>query len=199
MRRVAEHMQDTLINCAPENGWQCADEQRLMPLPRAEMNCLQLGLVKHLVRRHRVPARNLFSSLLHAPRIFLAWLPFAAQLMPYGTLSRRQTELVILRTAWCCRCQYEWVQHVQIGRAQGLSDEEMARVTVGSGAAGWTSLEVALLRAVDDVVETGVISASVWTALADQLSAKQLIETAMLIGHYRMLASVIDSLGVRVE
>ncbi len=192
-------MHDALMDLVPADGWLGPAGVRLAPLANQQMNWFQRRLVQHLERRHHVPARNLFTTLLHAPRIFFAWLPFAAQLMPFGVLTRRQTELVILRTAWRCRCRYEWVQHVQIGRAQGLADDEIQAVTVGPSAAGWALLERLLLQAVDDVIDGGVISATVWTALADTLSPRQITEAAMLIGHYRMLASVIDSLGVQVE
>lgn len=192
-------MQDRLVNMSPEGGWRETGDTRLAPLTDGEMNWFQRRLTRYLVQRHQVPAHNLFATFLHAPRIFLAWLPFASQLMPYGSLTRRQTELVILRVAWRSRCRYEWVQHVQIGRAVGVSDEDILRVADEPSGIFWTPLEYVLLRAVDDMVETGVLSASTWTALADRLPARLLTETVMLIGHYCMLASVIDSLGVEVE
>ena len=192
-------MQDAILDMSPEGGWRETGDTRLAPLPEDEMNWFQRRLTRYLVQRHQVPARNLFATFLHAPRIFVAWLPFASQLMPYGSLTRRQTELVILRVAWRSRCRYEWVQHVQIGRAAGLSDKDILRVTDGSSGMGWTSLEAALLQAVDDVVDTGVVSTKTWTLLARDLSERQLIEAVMLVGHYCMLASLIDSLGVAVE
>lgn len=192
-------MQDRLLNMSPEGGWRKTGDTRLAPLTDGEMNWFQRRLTRYLVQRHQVPAHNLFATFLHAPRIFLAWLPFASQLMPYGSLTRRQTELVILRVAWRTRCRYEWVQHVQIGRAAGLSDEDILRVTDTPGGMGWTSLEAALLQAVDDVVDTGIVGSATWTSLASALSKRKLTEAVMLIGHYCMLASVIDSLGVEVE
>lgn len=80
--------------------------------------------------------------------------------MPYGALTRRQAELVILRVAWRSRCRYEWVQHVQIGRAAGLSDDDILRLADEPSGIFWTPLEYVLLRAVDDMVETGLVSAS---------------------------------------
>lgn len=199
MRRQMAAMTEQLVDLVPEDGWRETGETRLAPLSEREMNWFQRRLTRYLVLRHQVPAHNLFATFLHAPRIFLAWLPFASQLMPYGSLTRRQTELVILRVAWRSRCRYEWVQHVQIGSAVGLSDEEILRVIEGPSGMGWTTLEAALLQAVDDVVLAGVISSSAWDVLAGVLSARQLTEAVMLVGHYCMLASVIDSLGIAVE
>lgn len=192
-------MQDMLVDMSPEGGWRETGDVRLTPLADNQMSWFQRRLTRYLVQRQQVPAHNLFATFLRAPRLFLAWLPFASQLMPYGSLTRRQTELVILRVAWRSRCRYEWVQHVQIGRAAGLSDKDILRVTDGSSGVGWTPLEAALLQAVDDVVDTGVVSTTTWTLLAVDLSERQLIEAVMLVGHYCMLASLIDSLGVEVE
>ena len=39
---------------------------------------------------------------------------------PTSTLPPRDRELLILRTAWLCRAEYEWAQHLHIGRKAGL-------------------------------------------------------------------------------
>lgn len=192
-------MTEQLVDLVPEGGWRETGETRLAPLSEREMNWFQRRLTRYLVQRHQVPAHNLFATFFHAPRIFLAWLPFASQLMPYGSLTRRQTELVILRVAWRSRCRYEWVQHVQIGRAVGLSDDDILHAAGVIPAARTQPLEAALLQVVDDVVDHGVVGSETWSGLAHVLPARQLIEVVMLVGHYVMLASVIDSLGVAVE
>jgi hypothetical protein len=45
---------------------------------------------------------DVFLLLLRHPHPFWAWLRFASKLMPFGTLDRRDAELVILRVAWNC-------------------------------------------------------------------------------------------------
>ena len=51
----------------------------------------------------KLDASNLFMMLLRNFRLFKAWLGFAARMMPYGEIERRDTELVILRVGWNCR------------------------------------------------------------------------------------------------
>ncbi len=55
---------------------------------------------------------NIFATRGQHPRLSRAWLRYSAALMPFGTLPRRDTELVILRVAWRCGCAHEWQQHV---------------------------------------------------------------------------------------
>src|SRR6202011_4413931 len=93
----------------------------------------------------------------------------------------------------------EWGQHVKLARAAGISEEEIRRVAEGPGAAGWTPLEVALLRAADELHGDACISDSTWAALADTYSTEQLIEVPMLVGQYHLVSFTLNSLGVQRE
>ena len=55
-----------------------------------------------------------------AANLFRAWLIYSAQLMPFGSLPRRDAELVILRVAWRSREAYEWWHHVPLALRAGL-------------------------------------------------------------------------------
>ena len=79
---------------------------------------------------------NIFTTLGRHPRLFRAWLRYSARLMPFGSLPRRDTELVILRVAWQCRSAYEWHQHVAIALRVGLTPDEVAGVADASPAGG---------------------------------------------------------------
>jgi alkylhydroperoxidase family enzyme len=81
---------------------------------------------------------NLLATFARNKRISRAWFLFAARLMPFGTLPRADTELVILRVAYLCRSRYEWYQHTIIGEKAGLSVESIERIKAGPDAAGWS-------------------------------------------------------------
>lgn len=138
---------------------------------------------------------HLFATLARHRRLFRAWLRFAGALMPRGTLPRADTELVILRVAGNCGCEYERRHHVRLARAAGLSSEQIERVTSGDGS-GWSPRQALLLRAADEMHAGGALSPELWAELRHELSDVELIELVMLIGHYEMLAAVIASLGI---
>jgi AhpD family alkylhydroperoxidase len=140
---------------------------------------------------------NLFTTLGLHPRLARAWMRFAARLMPFGTLNRADTELVILRVAYNSRCAYEWRHHVRLAERAGLTSEEILRVADGANAAGWSPVQAALLQAADDVHTDKRIADSTWSVLAGHLDDKKLVELCMLIGHYEMLAIVVLSLGIQ--
>ena len=65
----------------------------------------------------------IFTTLGRHPRLSCAWLLYSARLMPFGTLPRRDTELVILRVSWPCGAAYEWWQHVPLALRASLRPE----------------------------------------------------------------------------
>ena len=144
------------------------------------------------------PASNIFSTLVRHPGLFRKWLPFGGKMLA-GKLPPRDRELLILRTGYRCRSEYEWGQHTLVARGEGLSDDEIARVRQGADAPGWTDLEAALLRAADELHDDACISDATWAALAERYDERQLIEVPMLVGHYHMAAFVQNSLRFRLN
>jgi AhpD family alkylhydroperoxidase len=140
-----------------------------------------------------------FTTLARHRGLFRPWLRFAGALMPGGRLPRRDTELLILRVAHNCDCEYEWHHHERLGAEAGLSAEEIARVREGPEVPGWPGRSEALLLAADELHAERRISEPLWERLAAMLSEEQLIELCMLVGHYEMLAMTINSLAVEPD
>lgn len=143
-------------------------------------------------------AANIFRTLARHPGLFRKWLPFGGKLLA-GKLPPREREILILRTGWNCGSEYEWGQHVVIGRAAGLTDDEIERITAGPGAPGWSEDDRSLLLAADELHDDGCLSDSTWAALSARYDEKQLIEVPMLVGQYHMVAFALNSLGVQRE
>ncbi|HEX7168312.1 MAG TPA: DUF480 domain-containing protein [Acidimicrobiales bacterium] len=167
---------------------------RLAPLREDEVTDEQ----RELLAASGAPSFHLFRTLAHHPGLLRRWLPFGGKLLRGGKLPERLRELVILRTAYLTGAAYEWGHHVEIGRAAGLTDDEIARVATGPDAS-WTGLDAAVLRACDDLHRDGAVGDDTWAVLAAELTAAQLVEVPMVSGHYRMLAGVIASLGIQPE
>jgi AhpD family alkylhydroperoxidase len=140
---------------------------------------------------------NIFTTLGRHRRLFLPWLRFAGRLMPRGRLPRADTELVILRVAHRCGCEYEWRHHERIAQRVGLSADDVARVR--DGAEGFSDRQALLLRAVDELHDTRNITDETWAGLRARLSDVELIELCMLAGHYEMLAMTLNALRVEVD
>ena len=119
--------------------------------------------------------------------------------MPGGILPRDESELLILRVAHNCDCEYEWRQHVRLAAAAGLESDEIERVREGPDAARWSHRRQLLLRAADELHSARTISDDVWAGLRPLYSDRELIELCMLVGHYEMLAMTLNALGVEPD
>jgi alkylhydroperoxidase family enzyme len=142
---------------------------------------------------------NIFTTLGRHPRLFRAWLRYSAHLMPFGKLSRRDTELVILRVAWQCSSTYEWHQHVLIALRVGLTPDEVTAVADGPAASGVTERQRTLLAACDELLATRAFTDTTWSAVRTELCDREAIELCLLIGHYQGLASAIGGLAIQIE
>jgi AhpD family alkylhydroperoxidase len=172
---------------------------RIAPGTRREIGLVNAGIARLLGLATGGPPPNLFTTLARHRRLFRRWLRFAGALMPGGRLPRADSELVILRVAANCDCEYERRHHQQLGRAAGLTPEDIERAAAGPGAPGWSPRQALLLRAADELHSDGVISNGLWDELATVLTEPELIELCMLIGHYEMLAMTIRSLGIEPD
>jgi alkylhydroperoxidase family enzyme len=170
---------------------------RLAPLPEGEQDEQARELLGEAAAPG-APAANIFTTLVRHPGLFRKWLPFAGKLLA-GKLPARDRELLILRTGWRCQAEYEWGQHTLIGLGAGLSDEEIQRIKAGPDAPGWDPFDATLLRAADELHDDGSISDATWAALAARYDERQLIEAAMVVGHYHLVSFVLNSLGVQRE
>jgi NAD(P)-dependent dehydrogenase (short-subunit alcohol dehydrogenase family)/alkylhydroperoxidase family enzyme len=144
-------------------------------------------------------APHLFKTLARHRRLFRAWLLFAGALMPRGSLPRADTELVILRVAHNCGCEYERRHHELLALAAGLETRDVERVRSGPSAAGWSTRQSLLLRAVDELYRRRALSDQLFAELDGVLSDVELIELLMLVGHCELLAMTISSLRVQPD
>ena len=124
---------------------------------------------------------------------------FGGYLLTAGTLSGRDRELLILRTALNCASPYEWGQHVRISEAGGIDRETIDRVVAGPDADGWSDSESALLRAADELHADAKIGDATWAELAKTYDERQLIEVPMVVGQYHMVAFTLNSLEVEQD
>lgn len=169
---------------------------RLDPIDRTQATPDQ---AEQLDRLGRTGDLHLFRTLAHHPQLLRSWIRLGNHLLVRSSLADRDREIVILRVAWLCRSEYEWGQHIGIGRTAGLSDDEMRRIAADPSGADWGEWERTLLTAADELVVEHCLSDATWAALAASYSPQQLLELTMLAGQYAMLAGMMRSAGVQTE
>jgi 4-carboxymuconolactone decarboxylase len=147
----------------------------------------------------RLADNNIFTTMARHKELFRAWLPFGGWLLRAGVLPARERELLILRTGYNCGSPYEWGQHVRISEAAGIDRETIMRVARGPDAPGWSQADATLLRAADELHQSAKIAQDTWANLGEHYDERGLIEIAMLVGHYHLVAFALNSLEVELD
>jgi 4-carboxymuconolactone decarboxylase len=144
-------------------------------------------------------ASNVFRTIAHHPSLLRRYLQFAGKLIEGGSIPPRDREIVILRVAFLLGSEYEWHQHVRMGKSAGLADEEVNGIRsppLSGGSAAWDSR---LIHWVDEFVARSALSDRDWEDLHARYNDAQIVELFLLMGHYVMLADFLAVIGVEVE
>ena len=141
---------------------------------------------------------NIFKVLMQNPKLARSWSRFAGYILGGQSLPARDREILILRIGWLNQAAYEWEQHVRIGKAAGLTDDEIDRISKGPKA-GWDKHEAALLQAADDLREKSVVSDETWKQLSERYSIEQMMDAVFTIGQYNLVSWALNSFGVPLD
>ena len=173
-------------------------QPRLPPLAQDELAAEAVALVQRLREvvsfPHDAPVHPVFATLCHSTGFFLPYLETGLRFLTDSSLSVRDRELAILRTAWLCGAPYAWGEHVASAKQSGFTGEEIERITEGSAAPGWGEHDRTVLKAAEELHIEAMVSDATWAALAQRFDEKQLIELLMLVGHYHKVAFIQNSL-----
>jgi len=142
---------------------------------------------------------NILTVMAQQPKLLAPFIAWASALVLEGVLSRRDHELLALRTAVNCRSDFEWGHHAVYARAAGLDEDEIARVAAGPSAPGWGTDDATLLSAADELHRDATISDRTWGELAARLQPAALVEVAMVVGQYSMLSMLANAAEVETE
>ena len=164
-----------------ESEW--TDEQRVVLAPFAKQGRLY----------------NIFATLGHNADALKAFLEWGGYVLRRSHLSPRERELLILRVGHLCDSGYEWAQHTRLAKQAGMTDEEIARVRMGSGVQGWTESERVLLDAADELHRGYFISDDTWSALRAFFSECQCMDVVFIVGHYTQVCMMLNSFGIQLD
>jgi alkylhydroperoxidase family enzyme len=150
------------------------------------------------IRENRPKGRVTLGTFAQHPELARAFFTFNGHALWGSTLTTRQREILVLRVATRRHCAQLWAEHVFAGRDAGLTDEEMGRIAFGPGAPFFEPLERALVQAVDELIDDGVIADETWATLASDLDVKQLLDVVFTAGAYETVAWFFRSADVEI-
>ncbi|WP_166663776.1 carboxymuconolactone decarboxylase family protein [Streptomyces sp. NBC_00582] len=173
------------------------EKARLQPVDESELHERTLAsLAPYRDEDGRI--YTIWATLAHHEDALRRFLVFGNHVLGKNTLPLTSRELMILRIAARAQAAYEWDQHVRIARRAGLADGTILAAATGA----WDGLDErdrVLLAATDALVETQNVDDDLWERLSVHLSTEQVIDVLYTVGQYLTIATVINTLGVRVE
>ncbi|MFP6582949.1 MAG: carboxymuconolactone decarboxylase family protein [Candidatus Hydrogenedentota bacterium] len=173
------------------------DTPRIPPVKKAEWTDAQRELLEGFESRGRL--WNVFTTMANHPDLARDWLVFGGHILSRNTLPPKDRETLILRIGWLCQAEYEWGQHVVIGKRDGLTDEDIERIIEGPTAKGLSDNSRLLLQATDELHKDAFVSDATWNALAEIYNTKQLMDLVFTVGEYNLVSMALNSFGVQLD
>jgi len=141
---------------------------------------------------------NIFRTLGKHPKMLDGFARLGGFLLSGKGFPGREREIAILRVGWRSGSVYEFGQHTVIGKREGLTDDEVRRLTSPS-LDGWSDDDRALVAAADELCQMNVVSDATWAKLAARWSEAELIELVVCMGFYRLVSGFLNTMGVELD
>jgi alkylhydroperoxidase family enzyme len=143
---------------------------------------------------------KIFHMMAHAESNLRSLLRLGGTILTKQQLSSRLRELAVLRVAKLSGARYEWVQHVPIGQAAGITDAQIAALDAGkTDAACFDARERLVLRFTDEVVRDVRASDDTFGQMRKQFPPREIVEIILAVGYYMMIARLLETAAVDLE
>ena len=142
---------------------------------------------------------NIFRTLAHQPTLLKRFNILGGAFLAHGLLPARERELVILRVGWNCRSVYEFGQHTLMGREAGLSEAEIGALATTRALGAWSPDDEALIALADEICADDCAGEATFAAVRRRWSEPEIVELVALVGFYRMVSGLLNTLGVQPE
>lgn len=148
----------------------------------------------------RLPQLHIFQMLAHAEAAFGPTMLLGRAILSEQELTPDLRETAILQVAKQSQADYEWVQHVPIARAAGVTDEQISLVEQGSiEAEAFDPRMKLVLHATQEVVAGPFLSEETFAALQEHFTPRQIVELLLTIGYYLMLGRIMTALKIDLD
>lgn len=128
-----------------------------------------------------------FNALVIAPGVGGAVQGLGSAIRFGSSLPTRLREIATLTVASAVRSDFEWYAHEGIGRAAGLTDEDIASLHRGMPGPSFDATDLVVQRATQTLVTQRTLAAGDADEGTRLLGVSGLVELVLLVGYYLML------------
>jgi 4-carboxymuconolactone decarboxylase len=134
-----------------------------------------------------------FNAMLLSPEVGSALQELGAAIRYRSSLAARSREIAILELSVLRRAAFEWYAHERVGKAAGLTDDELAALRDAAPAPTLDANETLVRKLVGTLVRERDLDDIAYAGAVKALGERALMELITLVGYYDLLA-----LGLRV-
>lgn len=143
---------------------------------------------------------KIFNMMAHAETNFRPLLRFGGSILGQQQLSGRLRELAILRVANRSPARYEWVQHVPIAKATGVTEQQIAALEAGNITADcFDARDRLVLQFTDELVHDVRASDRTFALMLQQFPPREVVELILAVGFYMLIARLLETTAVDLE
>ena len=146
-----------------------------------------------------LPPLNVFRMVANAPASFRPFMEFAASILIHSEFDPRKREIAVLRVAHVTRSEYEWAQHVRLGRNLGLKDEEIEAIACDGAVDGLDEEGNLLCRVAEEISRDVRLSDDALAEIRKRYGVRGASELILCCSYFNMLSRFLESMGVPLE
>jgi 4-carboxymuconolactone decarboxylase len=169
---------------------------RLTPLTRRDQVQERHRAIFDAVAEGRGSVRGPFGILMHSPVLCRRHFDVGTFLRFNSGLEADSRELAIIATAREKDCPYIWAAHAPAARQAGLSGAIVSAVRDRGDLAGLPSVERDIVDYTRQLAQENAVRAALFDRLQGRHGVPWLVELTCLIGHYGIVASILNAFEV---
>ena len=134
---------------------------------------------------------NVWKMAAHSPSTLLHLIRLGNYILTKTKLNPKLREMAILREAVILDCEYVRSAHVVFGKEVGITNQQLMAINDWENSGTFSEEEQAVLRFTDEVVKFAKVTDETFSDLGRYLEQGMMVELALTIGYYGMLARII--------
>jgi 4-carboxymuconolactone decarboxylase len=150
-------------------------------------------------RLAELPPLNVFRMMARTPASFKAFLDIAVSILFGAEFDPRKREVAVLRVAHVTGSNYEWVQHVNVAKQAGLTDDEIKTIGTEGEVSGLDAEGNLLCRVADEISRDVRLSDEALSKIIELYGEQQAAELILCCSYFNMLSRVLESTRVPLE
>jgi alkylhydroperoxidase family enzyme len=142
---------------------------------------------------------NLWKMAANSPATLGHMIRLGDAILLKTKLNPKLREMAILRTAMLLDCEYERMAHATMGKNVGMTDEQIEAIKDWEKSKAFDKIEQAVLQFTDEVARSAKVTDETSSNLKQYLEPGMMVELAVTIGFYGMLARILVPFQVDLE